>query len=89
MLPQKHTKEPEPITVLPKILPPPPKEKPPRPQRFVKGKKCPITGKTCLPERGAKRSAEKFRKTSINGKMYPYMCPFCNYWHLTHKAQMR
>lgn len=48
---------------------------------------CGATLKRCLPEEGAKKSAEKFAKTSINGKMYAYKCMFCVWWHLSHQKQ--
>lgn len=55
--------------------------------KIRRSSQCSATLKACLPEEGAKKSAEKFAKTSVNGQMHAYKCMFCPYWHLSHKKQ--
>ena len=48
-------------------------------------KTCANGGKVCMGEKQAKLSISG-RNKSMHG-MYPYICPFCFYWHLSKKGK--
>lgn len=45
---------------------------------------CMVTSKKCRTEQQAKDNAVRNAANSLNG-LRAYKCPFCDWWHLTHK----
>ena len=41
------------------------------------------TGKMCFDKRGAQGAKNKLARDG-RGRLAIYLCPECNYWHLTH-----